>query len=353
MLRAASTLPSDAPRSVRPSRIGGFLATLAWLAACSASDGAGGDATAMYESPRYGFSIEYPDTLDLREYDADHVAIGQASGEALEAVAEVALETGEGDRFEDFAVERARQACAADGPDLSLQCAEVEVLQPVTAAGGAEGIVFYLRHLATRPGTSEVVEAGGRGPFFAFDLSPREEGGAHRALFIRAPVILTPAEAEAELIRRIALSLRLEASRGGMGGAGAGPTAGRASGLAAVVDAVLLALGIVFQLLLAAGLPLGHAAWGGRYRVLPPKLRWGSLAGALILGIATRVLLARAGLAAPGPGSPPVRVATWIFSGFFVLNTLGNLASKSRTERYVMTPITVLLAACFLVVALS
>lgn len=122
---------------------------------------------------------------------------------------------------------------------------------------------------------------------------------------------------------------------------------------AAVVATLLLGFGIVFQVLLAAGLPLGRAAWGGRYRVLPPKLRWGSALGALVLGAAAWIVLARAGLVAPGAGSAAVRVGTWVFTGFFALNTLGNLASKSRTERAVMTPITLLLFACFLVVALS
>lgn len=122
---------------------------------------------------------------------------------------------------------------------------------------------------------------------------------------------------------------------------------------AAVLAALILGLGIVFQALLAAGLPLGHAAWGGRYRVLPPKLRWGSAASTLVLGTIAWIILARAGLVAPGAESPAVRVATWVFTGFFVLNTLGNLASKSRTERRVMAPATLLLFACFLLVALS
>ena len=122
---------------------------------------------------------------------------------------------------------------------------------------------------------------------------------------------------------------------------------------AAVLAAVLLALGVVFQLLLAAGLPLGSAAWGGQHRVLPTKLRWGSAASAGVLATTAWVVLARAGLVSAGGGSTAVRVATWVLTGFFVLNTLGNLASKSDTERRVMTPATLVLVACFLTVALS
>lgn len=120
----------------------------------------------------------------------------------------------------------------------------------------------------------------------------------------------------------------------------------------AVVAALVLALVIGLQLLLAAGMPLGRAAWGGAHRVLPAPLRWGSLAAALVLTGAAWVLLARAGLVAPGADLLWVRVLTWGFAGMFALNTLGNLASGSPTERTVMTPATLILVVCFATVAL-
>jgi hypothetical protein len=124
------------------------------------------------------------------------------------------------------------------------------------------------------------------------------------------------------------------------------------SQLLSIAAAVLLSLMTLFQLLLAAGLPLGQAAWGGQHRVLPRRLRYGSLAAAVILGFALWVILARASLVAPGPEPLWVRVASWAFAAYLALNTLGNLASKSRFERTVMTPATVFLAVCFIVVSL-
>jgi hypothetical protein len=121
---------------------------------------------------------------------------------------------------------------------------------------------------------------------------------------------------------------------------------------AAVLAATLLLALVVFQLLLAAGLPLGHAAWGGQHRVLPAKLRRSSALAALVLAGTAWVVLARAGLVPPGAGASWVRGATWLLAASFGLNTLGNLASKSATERWVMTPATVLLVGCFLGVAL-
>ncbi len=121
----------------------------------------------------------------------------------------------------------------------------------------------------------------------------------------------------------------------------------------AMVGSVLLGALVIFQLSLAAGLPLGAAAWGGQHRVLPSKLRFASLVSAGVLAIAAWTLLARAELISSGADASLVRIAVWFFAGFLALNTLGNLASKSPVERAVMTPVAALLVLCFVGVGLS
>lgn len=122
---------------------------------------------------------------------------------------------------------------------------------------------------------------------------------------------------------------------------------------AAILATIILSCVIGFQLLLAAGLPLGRGAWGGQFTVLPRKLRFSSLAAAGILALAAWIVLTRTGLVLAGDESLVIQVATWVFVGFFLLNTLGNIVSKSPLERKVMTPVTLILATCFAVVALS
>jgi hypothetical protein len=121
---------------------------------------------------------------------------------------------------------------------------------------------------------------------------------------------------------------------------------------AAVVATAILAAVILLQALLVAGLPLGHAAWGGEHRVLPTKLRVGSAVAIGMLAAGSAVALAGADLIAPGPIGP-VRFAAWAFAALFALNTLGNLASRSQVERLVMTPLTALLVACFVTIGLG
>ena len=122
---------------------------------------------------------------------------------------------------------------------------------------------------------------------------------------------------------------------------------------ASIVAAVVLGLLICFQLLLAAGLPLGRAAWGGEHCVLPANLRWGSVFAALILALAGYMVLARADLVRPGRESRAARIVTWAFTAYFALNTVMNLLSQSPPERYIMTPVSAVLVVCFILVARS
>jgi len=121
----------------------------------------------------------------------------------------------------------------------------------------------------------------------------------------------------------------------------------------AVVSTALLGALAIFQILLAAGLPLGRLAWGGRYRVLPPGLRLGSVLAIPLLAVAGWAVLARVGLAAPGAGAAWVRVFVWVFALYLCLNTAANLASKSPLERKVMTPVSAFLAVCYFAAAVS
>ena len=65
---------------------------------------------------------------------------------------------------------------------------------------------------------------------------------------------------------------------------------------AAIALVVILSLLAVFQLALALGAPLGHFAWGGQHRVLPGRLRIGSLVSIVIYAIIAVLALDRAGL---------------------------------------------------------
>lgn len=121
----------------------------------------------------------------------------------------------------------------------------------------------------------------------------------------------------------------------------------------AVIAAALLVGMAALQVGLALGAPLGAYVWGGAHQGrLPPKLRIGSAAAVVLLIFMALVLLAKGGVLdwSPVPwgwlGS-----ATWMIAGFMVLNTVGNLASKTEFERFVFGSVTALLAVLAAMIA--
>jgi hypothetical protein len=123
--------------------------------------------------------------------------------------------------------------------------------------------------------------------------------------------------------------------------------------LAAIAATVILGLLAVFQLALIAGAPLGHFAWGGQSRVLGTRLRVGSVISVLLYLIIAGILLERAGVIELVGATAFIQVAAWVVFGYFVLGILMNAISRSKAERFTMTPVVIVLAALSLVVALG
>jgi hypothetical protein len=122
---------------------------------------------------------------------------------------------------------------------------------------------------------------------------------------------------------------------------------------AATVVAVGFAGLAVFQLALAAGAPLGAAAWGGTERVLPMAFRIGSAGTVLLYAVGAFAVLRCAGFHVPGISVRFARAATWVLGVILPLSGLANLASESEWERYLLAPVAIGLGALCLMVARS
>jgi hypothetical protein len=121
---------------------------------------------------------------------------------------------------------------------------------------------------------------------------------------------------------------------------------------AALVGSLLVVGLAIFQVLLAAGQPLGHAAFGGQFSVLPRRLRIASGLSALLFIVALYFILARAGQFGDVRNAAPIRVGMGVFVGVFFVSTLANAASSSRWEQRRMAPIALVLTTCCVAVAL-
>jgi hypothetical protein len=129
-----------------------------------------------------------------------------------------------------------------------------------------------------------------------------------------------------------------------------GLTPASMAALAAAVGFLVIA---VFQLALALGAPLGHAAWGGAHRQLPGRLRVASVVAVAIWLLAALVVLQRAAFAI-APLHPAVAYwGTWILVGVLPLGAITNFASSSRWERFGWGPLALVLAVLCFIVAIS
>lgn len=121
----------------------------------------------------------------------------------------------------------------------------------------------------------------------------------------------------------------------------------------AVIASIILAGLAIFQLALALGAPMGKYAWGGKHKgTLPAKLRIGSAISIALYAIFAVVALDKAG-AIDVLDDSVVNVAIWVIVAYSFVGILMNAISRSKPERYTMTPIVTVLAVLFLMISLT
>jgi len=121
---------------------------------------------------------------------------------------------------------------------------------------------------------------------------------------------------------------------------------------AAILGALILVGLICFQLLLAAGRPLGNYAWGGAHRVLPRSLRVASVVATLIYVVAALIILEAAAVTDLVASTDLPRTAVWALAAFFGLGVVMNAISRSTKERR-MALVALALSALCVAVALG
>jgi len=83
-------------------------------------------------------------------------------------------------------------------------------------------------------------------------------------------------------------------------------------------------------------------------------LRIGSAVSVLLYGLFAWIIAAAvSSVDRSGDRVPPENWAIWVLTAYFGVGILANLASRSRSERLVMTPVAAVLCACCLVIALA
>ena len=123
--------------------------------------------------------------------------------------------------------------------------------------------------------------------------------------------------------------------------------------ISSITGTVLLLAVAVMEILLIIGLPLGEFTMGGRYKVLPPLYRIFAVSSVILQLFGAAMILQGAGLMNMWFSDKIVKIICFVFAGFLAVNTVMNIISPSKKEKYVMTPLAAIEAICFAVTAFS
>lgn len=123
--------------------------------------------------------------------------------------------------------------------------------------------------------------------------------------------------------------------------------------IAAVLSLVLILSILLFQIALVLGAPLGHLAWGGQHNVLPRNLRIGSAISVVILATFAAFIASKASIWELIPNEVAVGIGLWVIFAYFVVGIFMNGISRSKPERYTMTPLCGVIAVCIFIIASS
>jgi hypothetical protein len=122
---------------------------------------------------------------------------------------------------------------------------------------------------------------------------------------------------------------------------------------AAIAFTVVSALLAIFQLTLVFGAPLGRFAWGGQNDVLPARLRRGSVIAVILYVAFSVILLTASGVISLPVLEPVAGLLCWMIVVYLSIGIVMNALSRSKPERFVMTPVAAILAILSLIVALG
>ncbi len=122
--------------------------------------------------------------------------------------------------------------------------------------------------------------------------------------------------------------------------------------MAAIIGAIIFSIIILLSFLIICGLPLGELTMGGQYKIFPKKLRI-VLAIQLMLQIFFVVtILQMGGFMSLWFSGKTTKIICIIMAIYLSLNTVMNFISRSKKEKYVMTPLSAISAVCFWITAL-
>ena len=119
----------------------------------------------------------------------------------------------------------------------------------------------------------------------------------------------------------------------------------------AILGAVIFGVIATMTILVACGLPLGEFTMGGQHKILPKNLRVAAVISVAIQFFTMIIILQAGGFIPLWFSFKVTKYICFFFAAYLSLNTIMNMISKSRKERFVMTPLSLIAGICFWIAA--
>ena len=104
---------------------------------------------------------------------------------------------------------------------------------------------------------------------------------------------------------------------------------------------------------MACGLPLGEFTMGGQHKVLPLHFRIMAVISIIIQIFAIIIILQAGNFMQLWFSFGVTKFICFFYAAYLTLNTVMNLLSKSKKEKYVATPLSFIAAICYYINALN
>ena len=118
-----------------------------------------------------------------------------------------------------------------------------------------------------------------------------------------------------------------------------------------ILGAVLFGVIVTMTVLVACGLPLGEFTMGGQHKILPKKFRVMAVISVAIQVFAMVIILQAGGFISMWLSFKVTKYICFFFAAYLSLNTIMNMISKSKKEKYVMIPLSLIAGICFWITA--
>lgn len=121
----------------------------------------------------------------------------------------------------------------------------------------------------------------------------------------------------------------------------------------AIIGAIAFSVVIILSILILCGLPLGELTMGGQYKIFPKKLRLVLVIQLLLQIFFVIIILQLGGVVSLWFTARTTKIIGTVMAVYLSLNSVMNFISKSKKEKYIMTPLSLIAAVCFWMTVLS